>query len=222
MRARHLRTDLGRWMSRDPFFQDGLILPIDLLSVLLNTIKVPIFALPYAANNPTNLVSMNGLAPQKPEKQHLKPCPPPANKKERWIEGIASTWTCKENQCLACGVYLSCWPKEDKCRHVKPDPTVTPRSCYCKYVWDELGDTVPKIAAYKPKICGGKLKVFNRKTGDLVTVTVVDAGPYVAGRLIDLHQNIFGFGLWPVCVSEAEYNNSSRDTRLHDCWDNFG
>ena len=59
-------------------------------------------------------------------------------------------------------------------------------------------------AAHKSLPFGSKVKVTNKKSGDTVTVTITDRGPYVKGRCIDLSQagaNALGFaGLVPVSV----------------------
>jgi len=51
---------------------------------------------------------------------------------------------------------------------------------------------------------GSKVKVTNKKSGDTVTVTITDRGPYVKGRCIDLSKagaSALGFaGLVPVSV----------------------
>jgi rare lipoprotein A len=41
-------------------------------------------------------------------------------------------------------------------------------------------------AAHKSLPFGSKVKVTNKKSGDAVTVTIRDRGPYVRGRCIDL------------------------------------
>ncbi len=41
-------------------------------------------------------------------------------------------------------------------------------------------------AAHKSLPFGSKVKVTNKKSGDTVTVTITDRGPYVKGRCIDL------------------------------------
>jgi rare lipoprotein A len=41
-------------------------------------------------------------------------------------------------------------------------------------------------AAHKSLPFGSKVKVTNKKSGDAVTVTITDRGPYVKGRCIDL------------------------------------
>ena len=59
-------------------------------------------------------------------------------------------------------------------------------------------------AAHKSLPFGSKVKVTNKKSGDTVTVTITDRGPYVKGRCIDLSKagaNALGFaGLAPVNV----------------------
>jgi rare lipoprotein A len=59
-------------------------------------------------------------------------------------------------------------------------------------------------AAHKSLPFGSKVKVTNKKSGDAVTVTVTDRGPYVKGRCIDLSKagaSALGFaGLIPVSV----------------------
>jgi rare lipoprotein A len=59
-------------------------------------------------------------------------------------------------------------------------------------------------AAHKSLPFGSKVKVTNKKSGDTVTVTITDRGPYVKGRCIDLSQagaRALGFaGLAPVNV----------------------
>ena len=59
-------------------------------------------------------------------------------------------------------------------------------------------------AAHKSLPFGSKVKVTNKKSGDAVTVTITDRGPYVKGRCIDLSQaggRALGFaGLAPVGV----------------------
>jgi hypothetical protein len=143
-----------------------------------------------------------------------------------WIAGTASAWQCGEKKlgttCEGCGVQLDSWPKTDPCRKTTAEDA--PRTCLCKTVLEQVGT---QVAAYRDKRCGGKLKVMNRETGDIKTVTVVDAGPYVKDpddkknflRLIDLHQDVFGDSLFHVCVSPYQ---TEKDDRLHDCWDGFG
>jgi rare lipoprotein A len=41
-------------------------------------------------------------------------------------------------------------------------------------------------AAHKSLPFGSKVKVTNKKSGDAVTVTITDRGPYVKGRCVDL------------------------------------
>ena len=48
-----------------------------------------------------------------------------------------------------------------------------------------LDDNV-MTAAHKSLPFGSKVKVTNKKSGDAVTVTITDRGPYVKGRCIDL------------------------------------
>jgi rare lipoprotein A len=59
-------------------------------------------------------------------------------------------------------------------------------------------------AAHKSLLFGSKVKVTNKKSGDAVTVTITDRGPYVKGRCIDLSKagaSALGFaGLVPVSV----------------------
>jgi rare lipoprotein A len=59
-------------------------------------------------------------------------------------------------------------------------------------------------AAHKSLPFGSKVKVTNKKSGDAVTVTITDRGPYVKGRCIDLSKagaSALGFaGLAPVSV----------------------
>jgi len=59
-------------------------------------------------------------------------------------------------------------------------------------------------AAHKSLPFGSKVKVTNKKSGDVVTVTITDRGPYVKGRCIDLSKagaRALGFaGLVPVSV----------------------
>ena len=59
-------------------------------------------------------------------------------------------------------------------------------------------------AAHKSLPFGSKVKVTNKKSGDTVTVTITDRGPYVKGRCIDLSKagaSALGFaGLVPVSV----------------------
>jgi rare lipoprotein A len=59
-------------------------------------------------------------------------------------------------------------------------------------------------AAHKSLPFGSKVKVTNKKSGDSVTVTITDRGPYVKGRCIDLSKagaSALGFaGLVPVSV----------------------
>src|SRR5262247_3003407 len=59
-------------------------------------------------------------------------------------------------------------------------------------------------AAHKSLPFGTKVKVTNKKSGDAVTVTITDRGPYVKGRCIDLSKagaSALGFaGLVPVSV----------------------
>ena len=59
-------------------------------------------------------------------------------------------------------------------------------------------------AAHKSLPFGTKVKVTNKKSGDAVTVTITDRGPYVKGRCIDLSKagaSALGFaGLIPVSV----------------------
>ena len=60
-------------------------------------------------------------------------------------------------------------------------------------------------AAHKSLPFGSKVKVTNKKSGDAVTVTITDRGPYVKGRCIDLSKagaSALGFaGLAPVSVA---------------------
>ena len=66
-----------------------------------------------------------------------------------------------------------------------------------------LDDNV-MTAAHKSLPFGSKVKVTNKKSGDAVTVTITDRGPYVKGRCIDLSKagaSALGFaGLVPVSV----------------------
>ena len=66
-----------------------------------------------------------------------------------------------------------------------------------------LNDNVV-TAAHKSLPFGSKVKVTNKKSGDTVTVTITDRGPYVKGRCIDLSKagaSALGFaGLVPVSV----------------------
>jgi rare lipoprotein A len=59
-------------------------------------------------------------------------------------------------------------------------------------------------AAHKSLPFGSKVKVTNKKNGHAVTVTIMDRGPYVKGRCIDLSKagaGALGFaGLAPVSV----------------------
>src|SRR5262249_11547533 len=59
-------------------------------------------------------------------------------------------------------------------------------------------------AAHKSLPFGSKVKVTNKKSGDAITVTITDRGPYVKGRCIDLSKagaSALGFaGLVPVSV----------------------
>jgi len=59
-------------------------------------------------------------------------------------------------------------------------------------------------AAHKSLPFGSKVKVTNKKSGDAVTVTITDRGPYAKGRCIDLSKagaSALGFaGLVPVSV----------------------
>jgi rare lipoprotein A len=59
-------------------------------------------------------------------------------------------------------------------------------------------------AAHKSLPFGSKVKVTNKKSGDAVTVTITDRGPYAKGRCIDLSKagaSALGFaGLIPVSV----------------------
>src|SRR5262249_36302288 len=50
-----------------------------------------------------------------------------------------------------------------------------------------LDDNV-MTAAHKSLPFGSKVKVTNKKSGDAVTVTITDRGPYVKGRCIDRSQ----------------------------------
>jgi len=66
-----------------------------------------------------------------------------------------------------------------------------------------LDDNV-MTAAHKSLPFGSKVKVTNKKSGDAVTVTITDRGPYVKGRCIDLSKagaRALGFAeLVPVSV----------------------
>jgi peptidoglycan lytic transglycosylase len=66
-----------------------------------------------------------------------------------------------------------------------------------------LGDNA-MTAAHKSLPFGSKVKVTNKKNGHAVTVTIMDRGPYVKGRCIDLSKagaGALGFaGLAPVSV----------------------
>ena len=119
--------------------------------------------------------------------------------------------------CEGCGIELDSWLNQDPCRKVEGQRT--PRTCFCKSVLNKVGT---KVAAYKPKRCGEKLKVKDQDSGTEVIVTVVDAGPYAKDkdRIIDLHEDVFGKGshIFNVCVSSYP----GVDDRLHDCWDGFG
>lgn len=42
------------------------------------------------------------------------------------------------------------------------------------------------VAAHKTLPCGSKVTVTNKANGKSVTVTIIDRGPYVRGRVIDL------------------------------------
>ena len=127
-----------------------------------------------------------------------------------------------EPRVKAVRVQLDSWPKSDPCR--KTPEKGGPKTCHCTEVLDQVGT---QVAAFRDKRCGGKLKVMNRETGDVKTVTVVDAGPYVKDpddktkflRLIDLHQDVFGDSLFHVCVSPYQ---AEEDKRLQNCWDGFG
>jgi rare lipoprotein A len=59
-------------------------------------------------------------------------------------------------------------------------------------------------AAHKSLPFGSTVRVTNKKTGQAVTVTITDRGPYVKGRCIDLSMasaRVLGFaGLAPVSV----------------------
>jgi rare lipoprotein A len=65
-------------------------------------------------------------------------------------------------------------------------------------------DNNAMTAAHKSLPFGSKVKVTNKKTGNAVTVTITDRGPYVKGRCIDLSKagaRALGFaGLVPVSV----------------------
>ena len=67
-----------------------------------------------------------------------------------------------------------------------------------------LHDDNAMTAAHKSLPFGSKVKVTNKKSGDTVTVTITDRGPYVKGRCIDLSKagaSALGFaGLVPVSV----------------------
>jgi rare lipoprotein A len=60
-------------------------------------------------------------------------------------------------------------------------------------------------AAHKTLAFGSKVKVTNKQNGKSVVVTIIDRGPFVAGRCIDLTQAAaasLGFsGLAPVSVA---------------------
>jgi rare lipoprotein A len=62
-------------------------------------------------------------------------------------------------------------------------------------------------AAHKSLPFGSTVRVTNKKTGQAVTVTITDRGPYVRGRCIDLttaSARALGFaGLAPVSVEPA-------------------
>lgn len=47
-------------------------------------------------------------------------------------------------------------------------------------------DDSAMVAAHKTLPCGSKVKVTNKKNGASVVVTIVDRGPFVGGRVIDL------------------------------------
>ena len=152
---------------------------------------------------------------EKPKEVVLKDCP------KGWTPGIGSAWRCNEpgmgTTCERCGVQLDSWPEKDECRVV--DQKGTPRTCPCDLVLQQIGTDV---AAFKdPMKCGGMLQVMRRSTGDIKTVTVVDEGPFKPGRIIDLHESVFGLGLSfreEVCVPPYQ---SETDNRLHICWEGF-
>lgn len=156
------------------------------------------------------------LKPDEPEKpKKPKDCP------KGWEEGSASTWRCGESgmgtTCERCGVELDSWPKSDSCR--RTSKSGTPRSCLCKEVTGKVGT---KVAAVLDTKCGGKKQVMNRATGDIETVTITDNGPHEPThreRIIDLHKDVFGSGIFDVCVSPYQ---GETDDRLEVCWDGFG
>ena len=68
----------------------------------------------------------------------------------------------------------------------------------------EPGNTGAPTAAHRTLRFGTKVKVTNLKNGRSVVVRIIDRGPFIAGRIIDLNKaaaNVLGFsGLTRVAV----------------------
>lgn len=60
------------------------------------------------------------------------------------------------------------------------------------------------VAAHRTRPCGSTVKVTNKKNGRSVVVTIIDRGPFVPGRIIDVSMAaaaVLGFrGLAPVIL----------------------
>jgi hypothetical protein len=101
------------------------------------------------------------------------------------------------------------------------------RTCDCSKLSSLVGGKFvafggPK-SPWKPR-CGDNLQVFNRITGVLVDVVVIDKGPYANNAGIDLNDNLFGYPVksitslkantWPVCVSNKKTGSNSQLTKI--------
>jgi rare lipoprotein A len=50
----------------------------------------------------------------------------------------------------------------------------------------ERYDSTMLIAAHRTIPCGSRVKITNRRSGQAVTVRIVDRGPFKPGRIVDL------------------------------------
>jgi rare lipoprotein A len=65
------------------------------------------------------------------------------------------------------------------------------------------------VAAHRTLRFGTKVRVTNRRNGKSVVVRIIDRGPFIRGRVIDLspaaaHQIGLGWGLAPVTLAVVE------------------
>jgi hypothetical protein len=153
----------------------------------------------YVGNDPINFIDVEGEKPTKGHQstQHhnrpkLKDCPPGFDAKRGSV-----------TQCNAPHMGM----KKMYCQHKVPN---CPATCCC----DELSQlTNGMFVAIKGSklVCGATLQLMNRITGEKVTVTVIDEGPYANDAGIDINVDVFHSpptgSTWPVCVGPISQNS---------------